>query len=102
MTLCSTRPTTESGSNPRVRRESKRSAVMERAKTDGAALAYDVAGTGEPVDEDHGAFIADAFRPLLAEPSLVDRYQLILYHRRGYTGSSRAAKPVSISRQAAD
>ena len=50
----------------------------------------------------HGAFIADAFRPLLAEPSLANRYRLILYHRRGYSGSSRATEPVSISRQAAD
>jgi len=75
---------------------------MEQAKTDGAALEYDVAGTGEPVVFIHGAFIAEAFRPLLAEPSLANRYRLILYHRRGYAGSSRAAEPLSISRHAAD
>jgi len=75
---------------------------MEQAKTDGAELAYEVAGTGEPVIFIHGAFIADSFRPLLYEPSLLDRYRLILYHRRGYGGSSRAAEPVSISQQAAD
>ena len=39
----------------------------------------------------HGAFIADTFRPLLAEPSLAGHYRLILYHRRGYAGSSRAS-----------
>ena len=50
----------------------------------------------------HGAFIADTFRPLLVEPSLVGRYRLILYHRRGYVGSSRASGPVSVARQAAD
>jgi len=50
----------------------------------------------------HGAFIADTFRPLLAEPSLAGRYRLILYHRRGYAGSSRASKPVSVAQQAAD
>jgi pimeloyl-ACP methyl ester carboxylesterase len=50
----------------------------------------------------HGAFIANTFRPLLAEPSLGGRYRLILYHRRGYAGSSRAPGPVSVARQAAD
>ena len=50
----------------------------------------------------HGAFIADTFRPLLAEPSLADRYRLILYHRRGYAGSSRSSGLVSVARQAAD
>ena len=50
----------------------------------------------------HGALIADTFRPLLAEPSLAGRYRLILYHRRGYAGSSRAPEPVSVAQQAAD
>ena len=75
---------------------------MERVRTDGAELEYEVSGTGEPVVFIHGAFIADTFRPLLAEPSLAGRYRLILYHRRGYAGSSRAAGPVSVARQAAD
>ena len=75
---------------------------MEQAKTGGAELAYDTAGTGEPIVCIHGAFIADSFRPLLAEPNLVNRSWLILYHRRGYAGSSPAAEPLSISRQAAD
>ncbi len=77
-------------------------AVLERARTDGAELEYEVSGAGEPVVFIHGAFIADTFRPLLAEPSLAGRYRLILYHRRGYAGSSRASGPVSIARQAAD
>jgi pimeloyl-ACP methyl ester carboxylesterase len=50
----------------------------------------------------HGAFIADTFRPLLVEPSLAGRYRLILYHRRGYAGSSRASGSISIAQQAAD
>ena len=75
---------------------------MERASIDGAELAYEVVGTGEPVVFIHGAFIADTFRPLLAEPSLADRYRLILYHRPGYAGSSRNSGPVSVARQAAD
>lgn len=50
----------------------------------------------------HGALIADAFRPLLAESSLAGRFRLIAYRRRGYGGSSRASGPVSVARQAAD
>lgn len=75
---------------------------MERARTDGVELEYEVSGRGEPVVFIHGAFIADTFRPLLAEPSLAGHYRLILYHRRGYAGSSRASEPVSVARQAAD
>ena len=70
---------------------------MERAIIDGAELEYEVSGTGEPVVFIHEAFIADTFRPLLAEPSLAGRYRLILYHRRGYAGSSRASGPVSVA-----
>ncbi len=47
-------------------------------------LAYEVAGTGEAVIFIHGAFIADAFRPLVTAPGLAQRYRLITYHRRGY------------------
>ena len=75
---------------------------MERARTDGAELEYEVSGRGEPAVFIHGAFIADTFRPLLAEPSLARHYRLILYHRRGYADSSRASGPVSVARQAAD
>lgn len=75
---------------------------MQRASTGGAELAYEVAGIGEPVVLIHGAFVADTFRPLLAEPSLAGSYRLILYHRRGYAGSSRASGPLSISQQATD
>ena len=75
---------------------------MQRASLDGAELEYEVSGTGEPVVFIHGAFIADTFRPLLAEPSVAGRYRLILYHRRGYVGSSHPSEPVSVARQAAD
>jgi pimeloyl-ACP methyl ester carboxylesterase len=75
---------------------------LERVRTDGAELKYEVSGRGEPAVFIHGAFIADTFRPLLAEPSLASRYRLILYHRRGYADSSRVSEPVSVARQAAD
>jgi len=72
------------------------------ASLDGADLEYEVSGTGEPVVFIHGAFIADTFRPLLAEPSIARHYQLILYHRRDYADSSRASGPVSVVRHATD
>jgi pimeloyl-ACP methyl ester carboxylesterase len=75
---------------------------LERARVDGAELEYEASGTGEPVVFIHGAFIADTFRLLLAEPSLADGYQLVLYHRRGYAGSSRTSGPIGIAEQAAD
>jgi pimeloyl-ACP methyl ester carboxylesterase len=75
---------------------------MERADVDGITLEYEVSGRGEPVVLIHGALIAAAFRPLLAEPSLTGWYQLINYHRRGYAGSSHTSGPVSVARQASD
>lgn len=86
----------------RCRRDAEREAALERARIDGAELEYGVSGRSEPVVFIHGAFIADAFRPLPVEPSLAGRYRLILYHRRGYAGSSRASGPVGVARQAAD
>src|SRR5688572_13423414 len=90
------------GSTPPMPPGCRREAALERARTDGSELEYEVSGRGEAAVFIHGAFIADTFRPLLAEPSLADRYRLILYHRRGYAGSSRVSEPVSIARQAAD
>jgi pimeloyl-ACP methyl ester carboxylesterase len=75
---------------------------LERASINGAELAYEVSGAGEPVIFIHGSFIADTFRPLLDQPGLADRYQCILYHRRGYGGSSRTSGVISVARQAAD
>ena len=57
---------------------------MEKVVVDDATLAYEVSGTGEPGILIPGALIAEAFRPLLAEPNLVGGYQLIIYHRHEY------------------
>jgi pimeloyl-ACP methyl ester carboxylesterase len=75
---------------------------MQRAYVDGIELEYVAQGVGEPVVFIHGALIADAFAPLLAEPSLASRYRLILYRRRGYAGSTHTAGPASFAQQAAD
>ena len=75
---------------------------MDRAVVNGTTLEYEVSGTGKPVVFIHGAFIADAFKPLVAEPSLADHYWLITCHRRGYMGSGRTPGPISVEQQAAD
>jgi pimeloyl-ACP methyl ester carboxylesterase len=74
---------------------------MENLNVNGVELEYEVVGAGEPV-----LFIspvlADGFLPLVAEPALADRYQLIRYHKRGWCGSTHTAGPVSIADHAAD
>jgi pimeloyl-ACP methyl ester carboxylesterase len=75
---------------------------VARAVIDRIALEYDDSGDGEPVVFIHGAFIADAFRPLLSEPVLAERYRLISYHRRGYGGSSPPREPMTFAIAASD
>jgi pimeloyl-ACP methyl ester carboxylesterase len=75
---------------------------VELASLDGITLEYEVVGQGEPVLFIHGSFVADTFRPLLAEQTLRTGYQFINYHRRGYVGSRRPAGAVSIRDWAAD
>jgi pimeloyl-ACP methyl ester carboxylesterase len=75
---------------------------LRRIAVDSAELEYEERGVGEPVLLIHGAFLADAFAPLLGESALTDRHRLIRYHRRGFAGSSRAEGVVGITQQAAD
>src|ERR687890_2305624 len=74
---------------------------METAKVNGVELEYEVIGSGEPVLL-ISPVLADGFLPLLAEPALADRYQLIPYHKRGWAGSTHTAPPVSVADHAAD
>jgi pimeloyl-ACP methyl ester carboxylesterase len=76
--------------------------MFDRVRVDGGELEYEVRGMGEPVLLIHGAILADAFIPLLAQPAFTDHYQVIHYHRRGFAGSSRHSGPCSITQQAAD
>ena len=46
--------------------------------------------------------IADCFVPLLTQPLLADRHQLVRYHKRGWVGSTHTPPPVSIGDHAAD
>jgi pimeloyl-ACP methyl ester carboxylesterase len=59
-------------------------------------------GSGEPVVFVQTALTADELRPLANEPVLRDGYRKILYHRRGYAGSSPVDGPGSVARDAAD
>ena len=74
---------------------------MDRARVNGVELEYEVRGAGEPlllID----MLIADCFVPLLAEPALADRFQLINYHKRGWVRSTHTPPPVSFADHAAD
>ena len=74
---------------------------MQSVEVNDVALEYEVVGAGEPVLL-ISPVIADGFLPLVAEPALVDRYQLIRYHKRGWVGSTHTPPPVSIADHAAD
>lgn len=74
---------------------------MQNAHVNGIQLEYDVVGRGEPVLL-ISPVLADGFVPLLSEPALVDRYQLIRYHKRGWLGSTHTLPPVTPADHAAD
>ena len=74
---------------------------MQSARVNGVDLEYEVSGSGEPVLL-ISPVIADGFLPLMAEPALAGRYQLIRYHKRGWVGSTHTPPPVSVADHAAD
>ncbi len=67
-----------------------------------AVLEVELRGSGEPVVLIQTALTADEFKPLADQSSLQVGYRSILYHRRGYAGSSPVAGPGSIERDALD
>ena len=74
---------------------------MESVNVNRIELEYEVIGSGEPLLL-ISPVLADGFAPLLSEPALADRYQLIRYHKRGWCGSTHTRPPVSIAHHAAD
>ena len=74
---------------------------MITATVNGVELEYEVVGSGEPVLL-ISPVLADGFLPLISEPALADRYQLIRYHKRGWVGSTHNPGPVSVADHAAD
>ena len=75
---------------------------MDRADVNGIALEYEVQGDGEPVVLVHGGLLADENAPLMREPSLIDRFRVVNYHRRGFAGSSRPPGRATIGDQVDD
>ena len=77
--------------------------TMKRAPVEGGYLEYETQGSGEPVLLIHGGVIAASYLPIMREPALA-RFRLIRYHRRGYAGSTKPERGVSLSiaQQAAD
>jgi pimeloyl-ACP methyl ester carboxylesterase len=75
--------------------------MNNKAVLDGIELEYEIVGSGEPVLL-ISPVLADGFVPLLAEPSLAESYQLIIYHKRGWVGSTRTPAPVSVADHAVD
>ncbi|HRC84668.1 MAG TPA: alpha/beta hydrolase [Thermoanaerobaculia bacterium] len=73
---------------------------MAVANVGSVSLEYSSQGHGEPVLFVHGSFLADSLRPLFEDPYLAGQFHLILYHRRGFAGSSRLAGACSLSDQA--
>ena len=74
---------------------------MQNATINGVVLEYEVVGSGEPMLL-ISPVLADGFLPLVSEPALAGRYQLIRYHKRGWVGSTHTEPPVSIADHAAD
>jgi pimeloyl-ACP methyl ester carboxylesterase len=73
---------------------------MESVNVNGVELAYEVAGSGEPVLL-ISPVLADGFLPLVSEPALAG-HQLIRYHKRGWGKSTHTPPPVSVADHAAD
>src|SRR3954468_21591601 len=83
--------------NPRV----ERGGPMQSVNVNDVELEYEITGAGDPVLL-ISPVIADGFLPLVAEPALAERYQLIRYHKRGWVGSTHTPAPVSVADHAAD
>jgi pimeloyl-ACP methyl ester carboxylesterase len=74
---------------------------MDKTNVNNVELEYETIGSGEPVVLIHGSIVADAYVPMMADPSLRG-YKLIRYRRRGFGGSTHPQSAVSIRDQAAD
>ncbi len=76
-------------------------AAMNTAHVNGVQLEYELCGSGEPVLL-ISPVLADGFAPLLSEPALAARYQLIRYHKRGWLGSTHTLPPAGLADHVAD
>jgi pimeloyl-ACP methyl ester carboxylesterase len=69
--------------------------MLNRIGVEGTELEYELRGTGarEPVVLIHWGVAATWAEPLLDQPSLAGRYQLLSYHRAGFAGSGQLKGP---------
>lgn len=74
---------------------------VQLVPVEGAQLNVRDWGSGEPIVFVQTALTADELVPL-ARTSRLERYRKIVYHRRGYAGSSAVRGPGSIARDATD
>ena len=78
----------------------RRSATGRTPMLDADGLGYEDHGDGEAILMIHGTGIGvTSFVPLMNEAVLADRYRLIRYHRRGYSGSVPLAGEDKLSGQ---
>ena len=73
---------------------------MNRAASAGVELEYETRGSGDTVVLVHHGAGADWFRPLMEEPTQVDGFRLLRYHRAGYAGSGPRLSPLTFSNEA--
>ena len=67
----------------------------------GVELAYEIAGSGDPLFLIHAGVCADFFAPLAGEAALAESFSVLRYQRPGYGESPALDGPVSISDHAA-
>ena len=77
--------------------------MLTRISVNGTELEYELCGTdtGEPVVLIHWGVAATWAEPLLDQPALAGRYQLLSYHRAGFAGSGRLQGPPTMAVHAA-
>jgi len=77
--------------------------MLHRISVNGTELEYQLRGTGsgEPVVLIHWGAAATWAEPLLDQPALASRYQLLSYHRAGYAGSGPLHGPPTMATHAA-
>jgi len=77
--------------------------MLTKITADGTELEYQLRGTGagEPVVLIHWGVAATWAEPLLGQPALTSRYQLLSYHRAGFAGSGRLQGPPTMATHAA-
>ena len=77
--------------------------MLNTISVNGTDLEYQLrgTGTGEPVVLIHWGVAATWAEPLLDQPALTSRYQLLSYHRAGFAGSGRLQGPPTMAAHAA-